>query len=103
MEIWHFAHEHPLILLTNITDPQPALAEDGKNDHEVESNGCNSPVEGMASKCRDCEFFLHQLCLELPRELKHPHHPDHTLILDFIWKKPSFISCYCLNIFGFNF
>lgn len=89
MEIWHFAPRHPLILLTNITGPQPVQAKDGKNDQKVKCNSCNSLVEGAAYKCRDCEFFLHKSCSELPRELKHPHC---TLILDFVWRKSSFVS-----------
>ncbi|XP_059430968.1 uncharacterized protein LOC132164468 [Corylus avellana] len=73
-EIQHFSHKkHPLIFVED-------LQNDGEN--EVVCSGCDKSVCGPAYKCSDCNFFLHKSCAELPTEIQHPVHPNHTLVLD---------------------
>jgi hypothetical protein len=45
--------------------------------------------------CKECSWFiLHKSCAELPRELEHPLHPKHTLLLIYreLWKQRG-IKC----------
>ncbi|XP_059642906.1 uncharacterized protein LOC132284796 [Cornus florida] len=68
-EIKHFSHEHGLT-------PCSDLACSG-NCH-----GCMRRISGPAYRCsKDCNFFIHQWCAELPRAITHPLHPRHTLVL----------------------
>ncbi|XP_062172659.1 uncharacterized protein LOC133878166 [Alnus glutinosa] len=74
MEIQHFSHEeHPLMLVEEFEN-------DGEN--EVVCSGCDKSVScGPAYNCSQCKFFLHKSCAELPPEIQHPVHPNHTLLL----------------------
>ncbi|GLT32912.1 hypothetical protein SLA2020_075420 [Shorea laevis] len=69
----HFSHPHPLVLV---------------EDQEMDSistiyycSACHQRVEGSSYNCSECDFCLHKSCAELPREINHPFHPDHPLIL----------------------
>jgi hypothetical protein len=76
MEIRHFSHEeHPLMLVEEFEN-------DGEN--EVVCSGCKKSVScGPAYKCSQyCIFYLHKSCAELPHEIQHPVHPNHTLLLE---------------------
>ncbi|XP_048135038.1 uncharacterized protein LOC115756915 [Rhodamnia argentea] len=44
---------------------------------------CHGPVEGSVLGCKECNgYFWHKKCLEeLPREIRHPYHPEHCLVL----------------------
>ncbi|KAB1227473.1 hypothetical protein CJ030_MR1G028875 [Morella rubra] len=72
MEIEHFSHEHPLILTE-------VLETDGEKG--VICSGCEESVLGPGYKCYECNFLLHKSCAELPMEIQHPMHPNHTLSL----------------------
>jgi hypothetical protein len=74
MEVQHFSHEeHPLMLVEEFEN-------DGEN--EVVCSGCEKSVScGPAYNCSQCKFFLHKSCAELPPEIQHPVHPNHTLLL----------------------
>ena len=44
--------------------------------------GCREPVLGPSYSCIKCKnYYHHKSCTELPRELQHPLHPKHLLIL----------------------
>ncbi|KAG7950721.1 hypothetical protein I3843_13G130400 [Carya illinoinensis] len=71
MEIQHFSHEHPLVFIEGI----------GENEVLV-CTGCDEPISDAAYKCSQyCHFFLHKSCTELQREIQHPVHPNHPLVL----------------------
>lgn len=73
----HFSHEeHPLIL-----DKVPKV--NGDDDEAVViCYGCQKQIlEPEAYSCLPCEFFLHKRCAELPKQINHPMHPKHPLIL----------------------
>lgn len=91
MEIEHFSHDHPLI---------ECSVENG--DEEVKCYGCNLPVQGSVHGCKDCDFFLHKKCAQLPREFQHPYHRDHPLILRITSGQHFCLIC-CSPISGFNF
>lgn len=68
VELEHFSHQHPLIL-------------NGGHKGEVDCVGCSRSVSGLAYSCNHCNYFLHEWCAMLPRNIKHPLHPYHTLSL----------------------
>jgi hypothetical protein len=67
----------------------------GELENEVVCSGCNKSVCGPAYQCSHCNFFLHKSCAELPPEIQHLAHPNHTLVL----QTPSgiYICDACLN------
>ncbi|XP_059430758.1 protein VACUOLELESS GAMETOPHYTES-like [Corylus avellana] len=74
-EIQHFSHEeHPLMFV-----------EEFENDDEeiqvIVCSGCDQSIYAPAYKCSHCNFFLHKSCAELPPEIQHHLHPNHTLVL----------------------
>ncbi|GLT32914.1 hypothetical protein SLA2020_075440 [Shorea laevis] len=85
----HFSHPHPLVLV---------------EDQEIDwisiiyyCSACHQRVEGSSYNCTECDFCLHKSCAELQREINHPFHPSHPLIL---YEKgchqyPGFISYGC--------
>ncbi|KAK3003816.1 hypothetical protein RJ639_018960 [Escallonia herrerae] len=75
MELQHFSHEHPLFFREFTAN------EDGGDEEACRCGGCSEVISGASYGCSRCEFFLHKLCAELPRELEHPTHPEHPLTL----------------------
>jgi hypothetical protein len=75
----HFGRRHEQLIFT----------EELKNDEEDDEKGvvcvvCREKVEGPGYKCSGdeyCNFQLHKSCAQLSREMHHPSHPDHILIL----------------------
>lgn len=68
-ELLHFSHDHPL-----------TLCDELKKDR-VTCYGCWRKISGMGYLCNQCDFFLHKWCAELPKNLQHPIHPEHSLTL----------------------
>jgi hypothetical protein len=83
----HFSHEeHPLIFVEE-------LQNDGAN--EFVCSGCEESIWGPAYKCSQyCNFFIHKSCAELPREIQHPLHPNHTLVLEVPSRPKLCEACY---------
>ncbi|GLT50174.1 hypothetical protein SLA2020_236800 [Shorea laevis] len=89
-KINHFSHPHPLVLV---------------EDQEMDSisiiyycSACHQRVEGSSYNCSECDFHLHKSCAELPREINHPFHLDHPLIL--YDQRPK--KCPDVNFWGCN-
>ena len=75
MEIQHFSHDEHLLVFN----------EDERSG--VPCWGCDELVLGPSYSCIQCKcFYHHKSCAELPRELQHPLHPKHPLILFKEWK-----------------
>ncbi|KAI5318626.1 hypothetical protein L3X38_038334 [Prunus dulcis] len=74
MELQHFSHKHPL------TYKEEQKKEDGRL---VFCNACGDPVLGPSYTCNKYPpgFTLHKSCAELPREIEHPLHRKHPLVL----------------------
>ncbi|GLT96161.1 hypothetical protein SLE2022_138050 [Rubroshorea leprosula] len=81
MMLDHFSHPHPLVLVEE---------EIGWITGIYYCSACRERVEGSYYNCSECGFCLHKLCAELPRELNHPFHLDHPLIL--YEKRPRYPS-----------
>ncbi|KAL7251617.1 hypothetical protein ACSBR1_013459 [Camellia fascicularis] len=73
MEIDHFSHKHPLILLEDLNE----------NRVKIHCYGCQQPISGTPSyKCSQCSYFsLHKDCAQLPHQTNHPLHLHHPLTL----------------------
>ncbi|ONI20214.1 hypothetical protein PRUPE_2G003600, partial [Prunus persica] len=73
----HFSHRHEL------------CSYQVQEDDEIICSSCELPLDLMmnsgtsAYKCTKskCNFYLHDLCFELPQEIKHKSHPKHPLTL----------------------
>ncbi|EOA28314.1 hypothetical protein CARUB_v10024514mg [Capsella rubella] len=67
----HPSHTHPLRVCK------------ARGEDEMICSGCELELTGQAFKCAksDCDYFLHKSCFDLPRELSHKSHPDHSLTL----------------------
>ncbi|KAK3011164.1 hypothetical protein RJ639_013012 [Escallonia herrerae] len=76
LESKHFSHEHELIL------NEVQQLEDGKTKRAV-FYGCLEPIAEQAFfSCGDCDdFFLHQTCANLSKDMEGLVHPQHPLIL----------------------
>ena len=84
MESKDFIHEHPLIFLED-------LKVDG--EEEVVCGVCEEPPSGPGYKCSDCNFLCHKSCFQLPEEIQHPLHPNHTLCIKYLLGKCSCVAC----------
>ncbi|GLT96236.1 hypothetical protein SLE2022_138770 [Rubroshorea leprosula] len=65
----HFSHPHPLVLVED------------RISIIYYCSACHQRVEGSSYNCSECDFCLRKSCAELRREINHPFHPDHPLIL----------------------
>ncbi|OWM74020.1 hypothetical protein CDL15_Pgr022291 [Punica granatum] len=78
MEIQHFSHEHPLVLIQ---------IDDTLRYPETECHVCAQDLVPEACPvygCKDCGFYLHKPCAErqLAPQIDHPLLPPHPLILN---------------------
>ncbi|CAA7044865.1 unnamed protein product [Microthlaspi erraticum] len=83
-EIFHYSHVH------SVRRCKPGL------DSNASCLLCELPISPSAISydCAQCSLFVHQHCLDLPREIQHPVHPAHPLIrLDFTYLCGDGIDC----------
>ncbi|KAK3026785.1 hypothetical protein RJ639_040263 [Escallonia herrerae] len=70
--IQHMSHWHQLFPM------EPQIT----NSEEVVCCGCKKQIaNNNAYICRDCNFFLHKTCAELPNAIQHLSHKKHMLTL----------------------
>lgn len=88
MSLDHFTHEHTLI-----------LKEDLDSNEKIVCYGCQSPIilgsEALytcGSSTESCEFYVHKKCADLPKEIHHPMHEPHPLILQ---PRPPYYRPWC--------
>ncbi|GFZ08779.1 hypothetical protein Acr_20g0005870 [Actinidia rufa] len=74
--IYHISHHHPL----HFGDMQ-INDESCSGNKLLKCHGCAKPIASPFYSCSECNFFLHKRCAKLPFELRHPGHPEHSLIL----------------------
>lgn len=71
ISFYHFSHEHPL---------ERTKSPPNKN---TICSACNLKI--ISGKdfyiCKTCPFYLHQVCYNMPRNIKHPSHSTHSLTL----------------------
>ncbi|CAA7032013.1 unnamed protein product [Microthlaspi erraticum] len=67
----HPSHIHPL------------RAFKAQDEDEIICSGCELDLTAQSFKCtkKDCDYFLHKSCFDLPCEINHKSHPDHSLTL----------------------
>uniref|UniRef100_A0A1J3IV41 Zinc finger PHD-type domain-containing protein n=1 Tax=Noccaea caerulescens TaxID=107243 RepID=A0A1J3IV41_NOCCA len=83
--IQHFAHQHYLKL----------EKYDKVRDMEKQCQACILPIDSQYFyNCKQCDFFLHEICAGLPRKLDHSLH-SHTLFLDASLAKNNTRSMRC--------
>ncbi|XP_057767595.1 protein VACUOLELESS GAMETOPHYTES-like [Salvia miltiorrhiza] len=75
----HIFHQHPLSLIPN-------RAAETDNSWSTWCYGCwryflpGEAAYGCSQKC-GMNWLLHKECMEMPREIRHPLHPSHSLTL----------------------
>ncbi|XP_027181722.1 uncharacterized protein LOC113780103 [Coffea eugenioides] len=92
----HFSHEeHPLILCELQKEN-----DDGSIDQKsAVCYGCQEQIlDPAAYCCFRCDFFLHKRCAELPRQITHPMHSQHHLVL--LGKPPYSSNSYICDACG---
>jgi hypothetical protein len=81
------------------TNDELMLTEELKNDGKegVVCLVCEEQAEGPGYKCSasECNFRFHKSCAQLPRQMYHPSHSNHILILEL----PRGYSSHC-NVCG---
>ncbi|KAI8562125.1 hypothetical protein RHMOL_Rhmol03G0010300 [Rhododendron molle] len=93
-EIKHGSHVHPLTLYEEPVDHASSHFNVAWNVQKC--RGCAQSISAPFYCCLECEFYLHVWCAEIPEELRHPAHPQHTLFLT----KDTWAKCNCCNLFG---
>ncbi|XP_022747878.1 uncharacterized protein LOC111297390 [Durio zibethinus] len=87
LKINHFSHHHSLNIFQ--------LTKKFKGN----CNACGQELLGTVYICKTCEspfhYGLHKACAELPPELQHPLHPQHSLTLlhEFPHSETSWFLC----------
>ncbi|OMO58899.1 C1-like protein [Corchorus capsularis] len=86
MEIQHFSHEHPLVLVEE-------QSHESDGDEKACCSGCGELVSGPCFSCVACGFHLDKKCAEASSELNHPFHSKHNF--DLLKRHPYEGGCYC--------
>ena len=94
MEVQHFCHEHPLVYYEMKTKIFFCYL-------------CGEKILDSSYRCIKCkQFYLYKSCFELSRELHHPLHRKHPLVLTYAYDHKcnhcakyifSYFSCSCLS------
>ncbi|XP_017618011.1 uncharacterized protein LOC108462589 [Gossypium arboreum] len=69
-EIEYFDHEHPLCFKKVIEQNESAICK-----------ACFLEILDKAYACKSCKYYIHKTCTNLPWEVLHPLHPQHSLKL----------------------
>ncbi|GMP56205.1 hypothetical protein CsSME_00020777 [Camellia sinensis var. sinensis] len=77
MKIDHVSHYHTLLFVDNHINDESCTAS-----KLLVCAGCTQPITAPFYHCAECNFTMHECCVELPIELQHPIHPNHPLILN---------------------
>ncbi|KAF7147484.1 hypothetical protein RHSIM_Rhsim03G0013000 [Rhododendron simsii] len=93
-EIKYGSHRHPLTLYEEPIDHASSHFDVAWNVQKC--CGCAQSISAPFYCCVECEFYLHVWCAELPEELPHPAHPQHTLSLT----TNRCAKCTCCNLFA---
>jgi hypothetical protein len=88
-ELRYFFHkDHPLIFNEELD----------YDDRRPYCYGCTKTISGPTYSCKECIWFIfHKSCAKLPRELEHPLHPKHPLLLTHYILHGKDRKCYGCN------
>lgn len=90
--ISHFSHEHELTL------------EEDDTVQEDWCKACEKRGTSPAYVCKECGYFLHESCAELPKELNHSVHSIHPLQLQITAYDGQVWCDYCgKKVLGFTY
>ncbi|KAG5589679.1 hypothetical protein H5410_040193 [Solanum commersonii] len=68
-DLVHFSHRHPLLRFHL------------KGTEVIRCNMCTIIISGVAYGCDCCRYFLHEVCSNIPKRIRHDFHPMHSLTL----------------------
>ncbi|KAJ8533618.1 hypothetical protein K7X08_006942 [Anisodus acutangulus] len=65
----HFSHRHPMLRFHL------------RGTEDIRCNMCAILISGVAYGCDHCHYFLHEVCSNIPKRIRHDFHPMHSLTL----------------------
>ncbi|XP_049371040.1 uncharacterized protein LOC125835990 [Solanum verrucosum] len=68
-DLVHFSHRHPLLRFHL------------KGTDVIRCNMCTIIISGVAYGCDCCRYFLHEVCSNIPKRIRHDFHPMHSITL----------------------
>lgn len=68
-DLVHFSHRHPLLRFYL------------RGTEVIRCNMCTIIISGIAYGCDHCHYFLHEVCSNIPKRIRHDFHPMHSLTL----------------------
>lgn len=68
-DLVHFSHRHPLLRFHL------------SGTESIKCHICAIIISGVAYGCDHCHYFLHEVCSNIPKTIRHDFHPLHTLTL----------------------
>ncbi|MCD7456203.1 hypothetical protein HAX54_030871 [Datura stramonium] len=68
-DLIHFSHRHPLLRFHL------------RGTEVIRCNICTITISGVAYGCDHCHYFLHEVCSNIPKRIRHDFHPMHSLTL----------------------
>ncbi|PON98114.1 Zinc finger, PHD-type, conserved site [Trema orientale] len=89
--IQHFSHEHPLKLGI------------WRSSAMLTCGLCQLSIcDDQSHRCKECDYFIHKACAELPKHIDHSLHPQHNALglAKRSLNGTSTICYYCENSFG---
>ncbi|XP_059656797.1 uncharacterized protein LOC132303525 [Cornus florida] len=76
--------ENHQVVQASFTHPDDWIPCDNtKGIFSFSCSACGLCIEGTVYVCLYFNFLLHKSCAELPRQIKHPFHPPHPLVLHY--------------------
>ncbi|XP_059650932.1 uncharacterized protein LOC132297976 [Cornus florida] len=91
-----------VVQVSQFTHPHVLLPCDTNGTFSFSCSACDITIEDTIYVCLECRIFLHKSCAELPREIKHPFHPPHPLVLSDFVDKYECQACRC-SVSGFKY
>ncbi|KAK4349333.1 hypothetical protein RND71_032088 [Anisodus tanguticus] len=68
-DLVHFSHRHPMLRFHL------------RGTELIRCNMCTIIISGVAYGCDHCHYFLHEVCSNIPKRIRHDFHPIHSLTL----------------------
>lgn len=87
MQIEYFDHEHPLCFKKVLEQNGIAICK-----------ACFLEISDEAYACNSCEYYVHKTCTNLPWEVLHPLHPQHSLNLLSLLRDPYYPCNGCRDL-----
>ncbi|XP_055821929.1 uncharacterized protein LOC129890401 [Solanum dulcamara] len=91
-DLVHFSHRHPLLRFHL------------KGTEVIRCNMCTIIISGVSYGCDRCHYFLHEVCSNIPKRIRHDFHPMHSLTLlpIALWNSKVEKSEFCCVACGYD-